>query len=105
MLNCTGLGSLDDEVLLGNGLVDAGLLGMEALKLLFEGLHLCGKFAAELNQILDFVVCLLQAVKHLKLLFYFSGFCKILLQGYESLPLVDGSFHLLYCLLGCCHIF
>ena len=105
VLDCAGLGSLDDEVLLGNGLLDAGYLGAEAFELLFEGLHLGGKFAAELNQLLDFVVGLLEVIEDLEFLFYCSGFCKILLQGYESLPLVDGSFHLLYCLLGCCHIF
>ena len=89
---------LDDGRELGGTGLQVGDLGL-------EGLHLCRKFAPELDDLVDFGIGLLEFVEGLELLLdAHVGVCEILLQGNESLVLVDRRVYFLDGFLGC-HIY
>ena len=82
-----------------------GILRLERGNLLLERSYLLGEFSAQMDNLVDGVVSLLELVNGLELLLYLEvRIVKVLLQGNESLPLVYRRLDFLD-FLGGSHIF
>ena len=102
-----------DDILLpftdvSSELIDLGgkrsLVGLKGCNLFFESSNFLGELAAELEDLIQLGIGLLEVIKCLQFLLNAEiGIREILLQRYESLPLVDRGLDF-FGLFNSCHI-